>query len=82
MDQQGDPQLHGVLRRSILMVFNFGLANTSRDYMEWIGNWYLIYRDAQKMMDLAKQAHLDDHGVSVEAEETGANLYWQVRKSS
>ena len=65
-----------------LLVFNFGPANTSRDYMEWIGNWYLIYRDAQTMMDLAKQAHLDDHGVVVVAEETGANLYWQVRKSS
>jgi len=65
-----------------LMVFNFGPANTSRDYMEWIGNWYLIYRDAHTMMDLARQARLDHGRVSVSAEETGANLYWQARKSS
>lgn len=63
-----------------LMVFNFGPANTSRDYMEWIGNWYLIYRDAQTMMDLAEQASFDNNCVTVAAEETGADLYWQARK--
>jgi len=65
-----------------MMVFNFGPANTSRDYMEWIGNWYLIYRDAHTMMDLAMQARLGANTVTVAAEDTGANLYWQARKSS
>ena len=65
-----------------LMVFNFGPANTSRDYMEWIGNWYLVYRDARTMMDLSRQARLDEDRVSVAAEDTGANLYWKARKSS
>jgi len=63
-----------------LVVFNFGPGNTSRDYMEWIGNWYLIYRDADSMMDLAKQARLDADSVTVATEDTGADLYWQVRK--
>lgn len=65
-----------------MIVFNFGPANTSRDYMEWIGNWYLIYRDARSMIDLAKDAWFDNHRVTVAAEETGADLYWEVCKSS
>lgn len=63
-----------------LMVFNFAPGNTSRDYMEWIGNWYLIYRDTDSMMDLARQARLDADSVTVATEDTGADLYWQIRK--
>ncbi len=37
-----------------LTVFNFMPANASRAYMEWIGNWYLIYRDEAAMRSLAE----------------------------
>ncbi len=36
-----------------MTVFNFGPANPSRAYMEWIGNWYLTYRDEAAMWQLA-----------------------------
>lgn len=38
-----------------LAVFNFAPLNPSRAYMEWIGNWYLTYRSAAEMRDLAAQ---------------------------
>lgn len=38
-----------------LTVFNFSPANSSRAYMEWIGNWYLTYRDTAAMQRLAKR---------------------------
>ncbi len=38
-----------------LTVFNFSPSNTSRAYMEWIGNWYLTYRDEKAMGRLANQ---------------------------
>ncbi len=36
-----------------MTVYNFAPTNTSRGYMEWIGNWYLIYRDTLSMRQLA-----------------------------
>jgi hypothetical protein len=63
-----------------LLAFNFGPQNTSRDYMEWIGNWYLIYRDRYDMLRLAEQSGLDADRMTVAAEDTGANLYWHATK--
>jgi len=39
-----------------LVVCNFAPENRSRAYMEWIGNWYLIYRDADAMRAMIRQA--------------------------
>ena len=39
-----------------LTVFNFSPANSSRAYMEWIGNWYLTYRDVEAMQRLAERS--------------------------
>lgn len=37
-----------------LLVFNFGPANPSRTYMEWFGNWYLLYRTPEELQTLAE----------------------------
>ena len=43
----------------VLTVFNFSPANPSRTYMEWIGNWYLTYRDEQHVRVLAHQSGIE-----------------------
>ena len=37
-----------------LLVFNFGPVNPSRVYMEWFGNWYLLYRTPEELQTLAE----------------------------
>ncbi len=71
---------HHLAPAGMLLGFNFGPENTSRDYMEWIGNWYLTYRDRNEMLRLAAQADLAAGRVTVAAEDTGADLYWHATK--
>jgi hypothetical protein len=42
-----------------MTVFNFSPGNASRAYMEWIGNWYLTYRDESAMQRLADSLPAD-----------------------
>jgi len=65
-----------------LLVFNFAPQNTSRAYMEWIGNWYLIYRSRQQMQTLADRAGIPRGCLSIEAEATGVDLYWDARQAT
>jgi len=61
-------------------VFNFAPHNPSRAYMEWIGNWYLIYRTAEQMRAVAAQAEIPHQHVRISAESSGVNLYWQITR--
>ncbi len=61
-------------------VFNFAPHNPSRAYMEWIGNWYLIYRTADQMDRLASRAGIAPHQVQIAAEPSGIDLYWHISK--
>lgn len=63
-----------------LMVFNFAPHNPSRGLMEWIGNWYLIYRDEQQMQDLALRAGLTQHDFQIQAEPLGIDLVIDARR--
>jgi hypothetical protein len=63
-------------------VFNFAPQNPSRAYMEWIGNWYLIYRTAAQMRQLATRAGIADQNARIAAEPTGVNLYWQIARAA
>jgi len=56
-----------------LMVFNFEKDNPSRAYMEWFGNWYLIYRNQEDLNRLARTASLPPW--KIRADGTGYNLY-------
>ncbi len=62
-------------------VFNFAPHNPSRAYMEWIGNWYLTYRTRQEMLDVAAGTEIPRDCVTVAAESSGVDLYWQVRRA-
>jgi extracellular factor (EF) 3-hydroxypalmitic acid methyl ester biosynthesis protein len=63
-------------------VFNFAPHNPSRAYMEWIGNWYLIYRTAAQMRQLATRAGIADQNARIAAESTGVNPYWRITRTA
>ena len=63
-----------------MLVFNFSTDNSSRAYMEWIGNWYLIYREPGELLELAQAAGIPDDAVTVDAEPLGVNLVLQADK--
>ena len=64
-----------------LLAFNFADPNPSRAYMEWIGNWYLIYRTLEDLRDIRHHAGIPDAAESVGAEAENVNLLIQIRKS-
>jgi extracellular factor (EF) 3-hydroxypalmitic acid methyl ester biosynthesis protein len=58
-----------------LMVGNFAPHCSTRAYMEWIGNWYLIYRTADELLGLAQRADIPRESVRVGAERLGIDLF-------
>ncbi|NLS92934.1 MAG: class I SAM-dependent methyltransferase [Planctomycetaceae bacterium] len=58
-----------------MLVGNFAVHNPTRAYMEWIGNWYLIYRTADELRDLAARAGIPADRFSVQTERSGADLF-------
>ena len=63
-----------------LIVFNFSPDNGSRALMEWIGNWYLTYRDRSAMHDLAVSAGIPKELFAISAEAEGIDLFIDARK--
>jgi len=57
-----------------LAVFQFAPHNPTRAYMEWLGNWYLVYRDADQLRSLAIGAGIPPAAVSLGAEPQGVDL--------
>jgi extracellular factor (EF) 3-hydroxypalmitic acid methyl ester biosynthesis protein len=58
-----------------LLVGNFAPHNPSRAYMEWLGNWYLLYRTAAAMERLAQEAGIPAAHVAIGAEQVGIDLF-------
>jgi chemotaxis methyl-accepting protein methylase len=58
-----------------MLVGNFAPHNPTRAYMEWIGNWYLTYRTADELRDLAARADIPARKFSIQTERTGADLF-------
>lgn len=73
---------HALSANGQLFVFNFAPSNPTRAYMEWIGNWYLTYRDNQAMTRLAESAGLEDR-FEIDSESQGIDLFiraWHATK--
>lgn len=68
-----------VVETGELLIFNFNANNPSRAYMEWFGNWYLIYRSAESLAQLAKETHLPGAEIAVDSEQAGVNLFLQCK---
>lgn len=63
-----------------LLVGNFAPHCPTRAFMEWIGNWYLIYRTAEEMDALARAAGIPPEQFQITAEKTGCDLFINARK--
>lgn len=61
-------------------VFNFAPWNPTRAYMEWIGNWYLIYRTREDLVRLATNADINSHDFEITAEASGIDLLLRCKK--
>jgi len=64
----------------LLLVGNFAPTNPTRAFMEWIGNWYLIYRTATDMRGLAHAAAIPEDCCDVVCEPTGIDLFLAAAK--
>ena len=62
-----------------LLVGNFAPHNPTRAYMEWIGNWYLLYRTAAALGELAARAGIPSGQVTVGSERLGVDLFLVAR---
>ena len=63
-----------------LLVGNFAPHHATRAYMEWIGNWYLIYRSEEAMNVLAERAGLPRDCVQIGTEPTGGDWFLVAKK--
>jgi len=61
-------------------VFNFAPRNPTRAYMEWIGNWYLLYRTEEELAELAAGASIPRESWKIGAEPQGIDLYLAIQK--
>lgn len=58
-----------------LVVGNFAPHNPTRAFMEWIGNWYLLYRTWEDLQDLAQRAGIPQGAFRIGAEQLGIDLF-------
>jgi extracellular factor (EF) 3-hydroxypalmitic acid methyl ester biosynthesis protein len=63
----------------LMAVGNFSEDNPSRAYMEIIGEWFLIHRSAERLLQLAKAAGFSLSGSRVMSDKTGVNLFLVVQ---
>lgn len=65
-----------------MMVGNFAPGHPTRPYMEWFGNWYLIYRTADDLRRLADRAEIPSSACNVAAERSGIDLFLFAQKDA
>jgi len=63
----------------LLVATNVDISNPSRNWMEYVLEWHLVYRDKEGFAKIAPdKAPLD--AINVRADETGVNIFLEVRK--
>ena len=70
----------GLAQGGRLVVGNFAPHNPTRAYMEWIGNWYLLYRTRDQMRQLGIRAGIPEDRMKITAERTGVDLVLVAEK--
>ena len=66
--------------RGRLLIGNFSTHNPSRAYWEWIGNWYLNYRDEHALCRLASVAGIPASQTRVFTDSSGVILFLDVTR--
>lgn len=65
-----------------LIIGNFSKSNTSRAYMEIMGDWYLHYRDVDELITLAADCGIQKEDFLIDQEPLGTNLFLRIKKGS
>lgn len=65
----------------LLLATNVDPSNPSRNWMEYVLDWHLIYRDQRLLRQLVPEAAPAD-SFSVKSDATGVNVFLEVRKPS
>ena len=60
------------------LVFQFSHSNPTRGYMEWIGNWYLRYRNESDLDRIRELGGISRAQCRLSAEPLGVNLCWHL----
>ena len=63
-----------------LVIGNFSKKNTTRDYMEVIGEWDLYYRGEDDLCALAKACGVAEEDVRIGQEPEGVNLFLHIKR--
>ncbi len=63
----------------LLIATNVDRSNPSRNWMEYVVDWHLVYRDSATLASL-KPDRAPDAAFEVKAEELGVNIFIEVRK--
>jgi len=71
---------NGLRPGGMAAVGNFAPHCPTRAYMEWIGNWYLIYRTADELARLGEAAGIPAEQRRIVAERTGCDLFLPAEK--
>jgi extracellular factor (EF) 3-hydroxypalmitic acid methyl ester biosynthesis protein len=64
-----------------LIAGNFHPGNPSRNYMEWLGDWFLVYRAEEDLRRLCELAGIPKSCVSFDREPLGVNIFCKAVKS-
>jgi hypothetical protein len=70
----------GLQPGGMLLVGNFAPHHATRAFMEWFGNWYLLYRTAEQFEQLGRAAGIPGTAFHIGAERIGADLFLVARK--
>jgi len=71
---------NGLNSGGMLLVGNFAPHNPTRAYMEWVGDWRLIYRTAAELTQLAEAAEIPRKCFQIGAERLGIDLFLVAEK--
>ena len=63
----------------LLIATNVHSDNPSRNWMEFVVDWHLVYRDNETFLNLSPEG-ADMKNVSISQDETGVNVFLEVRK--
>jgi len=63
-----------------LFIGNFAPHCPTRAYMEWLGNWYLVYRTVDEFAAIANAAGIPTEQRRIGADRTGCDLFLIARK--
>ena len=63
-----------------IVIGNFSDQNPTQPYMEVIGDWKLIHRNPEQLVELGRSANFDPADISVRQEPEGVNLFLHLKK--